>query len=222
MARILVTRPQPAAARTAEALAALGHEAVLAPLLKTGPVAWKLPASLPQALLISSAAAPRHVGPAAAPLKPVPALCVGAATTAAATAAGFNAENGGENLAAVLAEAGRRNIATLLHLAGENRTRAQPPKGVALSVVTVYRARLLPLLDPGPIDAVLLFSARSARHFTDQWARLGHRLEHGRTPALVALSPAVARAAGPGWPRLAVAARPDHASLLAALAGLGL
>ena len=41
--RLLVTRPEPDGERTAQALRARGHAVVLAPLLRTEPVAFALP-----------------------------------------------------------------------------------------------------------------------------------------------------------------------------------
>ncbi|WP_188945754.1 uroporphyrinogen-III synthase, partial [Polymorphobacter multimanifer] len=157
-------------------------------------------------------------GPAAAALHDLPALCVGEATAAAARRAGFaEAHALGGDVAALLDAAATRGFSRLLHLAGEDRTAVGMPAGIAITVRTVYRARLLPLADPGPLEAVLLYSPRSAAHFAVEWARLG------RVPDLLlaALSPAVLTAAGP-WARTVTAASPDEPSLLAALADAGL
>ncbi len=217
-ARVLVTRPEPAAFRTAAALDAAGFVPVLASLMDHEALDWTLPAGLPQAVMITSAAGARLAGPAAAPLHHLPALCVGEATAAAARRAGFaHATALGGDVAALLAAAAADGFLQLLHLAGEDRTPVEVPVGIAITVRTIYRARLLPLADPGPVAAVLLYSPRSAAHFAAEWTRLG------RAPDLLlaALSPAVLAAAGP-WPRTAVAATPDEPSLLAALADAGL
>jgi uroporphyrinogen-III synthase len=225
--RVLVTRPQPAAARTAERLMAMGLEPVLRPLMETQSLDWERPDALPEAVLLSSAAAARHAaegagagaGAGAAALMRLPARCVGAATEAAARAAGFSmAEQAGADLAEALATAAARGTGRMLHLAGEDRTMAAVPDGLELMVVTVYRAVLLPLVDPGEIEAVLLYSARSARHFASEWDRLGRQ----RSLLVAGLSRAVVTAAGPGWAETTVAATPDELALLAALAATGL
>jgi uroporphyrinogen-III synthase len=228
---VLVTRPQPAAARTAERLMAMGLEPVLRPLMETQSLDWERPDALPEAVLLSSAAAARHAAEGAgagagagavagaAALMRLPALCVGAATEAAARAAGFSmAEQAGADLAGALATAAARGTGRMLHLAGEDRTMAAVPDGLELMVVTVYRAVLLPLVDPGEIEAVLLYSARSARHFASEWDRLGRQ----RSLLVAGLSRAVVTAAGPGWAETTVAATPDEPALLAALAATGL
>jgi uroporphyrinogen-III synthase len=220
MARVLVTRPQPGAGATAAALVTLGHEPVLAPLMETVARGWTPPELLPDAVMLTSTAAVRLAGPQAEELKRLPALCVGERTAAAAQAAGWTrAEMAGADLVALMAEAGRRAPLRLLHLCGEDRASAAVPAGVIIERRIVYAARLEPLLDPGDVEAMLVFSPRSAAHLANEWDRLGR---HREAVALVAISPAAAEAAGAGWGRVAVAATPDEASLLAALAMLGL
>lgn len=220
MARVLVTRPQPGAGATAAALVRLGHEPVTAPLMEPVARGWTLPEVRPDAVMLTSAAAVRLAGPQAEGLKSLPALCVGEKTAAAARAAGWTrAEMAGADLVALMAEAGRRAPIRLLHLCGEDRTSAEVAAGVTIERRIVYAAQLKPLEDPGRLDAVLLFSPRSAAHLAREWDRLGRRREE---VALAAISPAAAAAAGLGWRRLTVAAAPDEASLLAALALLGL
>jgi uroporphyrinogen-III synthase len=59
---------------------------------------------------------------------------------------------------------------------------------------------------------VALHSAEAARHLAREVDRLG--LARGQI-ALAAMGQRVAAAAGPGWARVAVAASPDDAALLA-------
>ena len=225
MARVLVTRPQPAAAVTEAALVAAGHAPVLSPLMETVPCDWVAPQALPDAVMLTSAAAVRLAGAGADALKALPAHCVGEKTTSAARAAGWTrAEMAGLDLVALMATAasrvaGRAGLLRILHLCGEDRATADIPDGVLIERRVVYAARLLPLADPGPVQAVLLFSPRSAAHFASEWDRLG--LARNRL-SLAVISPAAARMAGAGWARVAVAAQPDEASLLAALTTLGL
>src|SRR5262249_27244867 len=90
--RLLVTRPQEDARRTASSLAARGHEARIAPLLKIetvagadlGPPPW-------QAVLMTSANAAQAIArhPELGQLRALPVLAVGRRTAEAARAVGF-------------------------------------------------------------------------------------------------------------------------------------
>lgn len=212
--RVLVTRPDPAGERTAALLRAVGHEPVPMPLSVIEACDWTLPADLPDAVMLTSARA-AAAGAAAAQLHRHPAFTVGLATAAAARAAGFvDVRPGAGNVQALVDAAAAAGITHLLHLAGEDRTPFVPPPGLAITVVPVYRARLLPLVPHPEVDRVLLFSARVAVHFAAECDRLGHPRQG---ISIAALSPAVAAAAGAGWRAMAVAAEPTEAALLAAI-----
>ena len=225
MARVLVTRPQPLADETAAALAAAGHEAIVAPLMETVAVDWTPPATQPDALLMTSPQAALLGGPGLATLADVPLYAVGDRTAAAARAAGLRVVHvGTQDGAAALAAAAAAGCCTLLQLAGEDRTVLPVPDGLTLDVATVYAARLvadLPdaardALAAGRVDWVLLFSTRSAVHFA------ARNDAHGFDRAAVsvaALSAKVLTAAGTGWCAAVAAVTPDTAALLAA-AGL--
>ena len=220
MARVLVTRPQPGAQATARALREHGHQPVVAPLMETLGCNWSPPETMADAIMLTSAAAVRHAGATADALKSLPALCVGGQTLRAARAWGWaRAELAGPDLATLLAEVARRVPIRLLHLCGADRTAAEVPEGVQIERRIVYAARLRPLPDPGDVDVVMLFSARSSAHFASEWARLGNARA---ALSIVAISDAAAAAAGAGWRQMSVAKAPDQPSLLAALAGLGL
>ncbi len=214
--RLLVVRPEPGAAATAAKLRALGHEPIVVPLLATEPLDWQPPASSPDAMIITSAAAVRHAGPAAAALQHVPLFCVGEATAAAARSAGWRDVAVGpgtlQGLLDQLAAAGPHN---LLHLAGEDRTAITLPAALTITTCTLYRARLLPLPMLVPVDGILLHSPRTARHVAAEWDRLGGRRDLVR---LFAISPLALAAAGSGWRAGHAAPSPDDAALLAMLA----
>ena len=95
---MLVTRPEPGAAETAAACAALGWDLVLAPalVLRATPPARLPPA---QALLLPSRAAARALEPATLPV-----LAVGDGTAAEARARGFADVRAADGDAASLAE----------------------------------------------------------------------------------------------------------------------
>ncbi len=217
--RVLVTRPRPGGDASAARLCAAGHVAIVAPLLATEALAWTPPDPLPPAVMLTSAAAARlfdaHTPPPPA-LQARPCFAVGAATAAAARAAGFaDVREGGGNAQALINGIAAAGFAELLHLAGEDRTDAALPAGLTITTRIVYAARLQPLARPEPFDVAWLFSARTAAHFAAECDRLG--LARADV-AIAAISPAAANAAGPGWRRIDIAASPDEAALLAMLA----
>jgi uroporphyrinogen-III synthase len=183
---------------------------------------WQPPATEPQALLLTSAAAARLAGPVPAAWRLLPLFAVGAATATAARAAGFgDVRDGGGTAQAALAAVAAAGFAAVLHLAGEDRTPVTLPAGLHVETRIVYRARLQALAgaaEAGAADQdwVLLYSARTARHFAAEWDRLGR---DRAVVALAVISAAVAAVAGPGWQQLAIAETPDESALFAA-AGL--
>jgi uroporphyrinogen-III synthase len=225
--RVLVTRPAEDAPRTAAALAARGHEAVLAPLFEVRALAGPFPAEA-DAVLAASANAVRCAD--AALLKPLltrPFLAVGAATADAAREAGCTRVIVGEGDAAALARLAAAELpagAHVLHLAGRPRrdeairalggrlriTAVETYETVAAAALPAEAARALAA---GGIDAVLHFSPRAAAVFADLAAAAG-LLEAARRAAHVFISAAAAeRRLPPGR----VAERPSLESMLDAL-----
>lgn len=220
---LLLTRPveeTDTSRRTAEAA---GFDVLVAPLLRVEPLQWTPPVRLPDSLLFTSARAPGFAAVHAPELRAIPAYAVGPRTAAAARASGFALERegvaDGNAILAAMAADGRRDI---LHLSGLDTAPLDIPPGAKLNRVPVYAARLLDQLPESVVDAMrnetifaaLLFSARTA-------ARFRHLLTvAGNAPAdmrIVALSEAVAFAAGEGWREVALAASPTlDAALVAA------
>jgi uroporphyrinogen-III synthase len=226
--RLLVTRPEPDNERTAAVLRAQGHEVVLAPLLHIeavadadlGPPPWS-------AILITSANGARALAshPRCGELLALPVLAVGRSSAEAARATGFadvvSADGDAEDLARLARERFAGSPQPLLYLAGEDRSGEIAVPGLTVHTVVVYRAAKASLfpaaartaLEQGRIDGVLHFSRRSVDSY----------LDCGRDIIGPALKPAhyclSARAAEPlrlaGAARIAVASRPDEASLLA-------
>lgn len=217
--RLLVTRAEPGATATAARIAATGADALVAPLLVIEPLVWTPPEGRFDALALTSANAARHAGPGLAAFAHLRCLAVGGATAAAARAAGLADVTSVDGDAQALFDAAA-GLSRVLHLTGRDRTAVVLQSGLTVVAVPVYRARLVSLadaavqaLEEGGIDAVLLASARTARHFAAECDRLG--LDRA-TIAIAAISPAVAAAAGPGWRAVAVAAAPNDTALLAA------
>src|ERR1700722_577186 len=179
--RLLVTRPEPDAERTAEALPARGHEGLVSPLLRIEPVPDAVIGPGPfAALLVTSA----NVAPAIAAharfaqLRSLPVFAVGDRSAEALRAAGFagvTSAHGGVDDLAALATSCIRPGGSLLYLAGADRSGdlagVLSGRGFAVSTVVIYRAAPVTALSPiaaaaiEVIDGVLHFSRRSAEMY---------------------------------------------------------
>lgn len=217
MIPLIVIRPQPGADTTAAAAGALGLAPRVFPLFAIAPVAWEPPApGEVDALLIGSANAVRHAGPALALFHGKPVYAVGQATAAAARAAGLTiAALGSGGLEPVLAQITEHT--RVLRLAGRERVALHPPQGVLLTERIVYASN--PLALPSELAellrkpaVVLLHSAAAAEHFARECDRLA--LDRAKL-ALVTIGPRVTAACGTGWAEIAAATAPDDAALLA-------
>ena len=222
MIPLLVLRPEPGAAATISRAAALGLATVAAPLFTVAPVAWEPPdPAAHDALMLTSANALRHGGEALARYHGLPAYAVGAATGAAAAAAGFTDVRIGEgDAAALLARMAAEGIRRPLHLAGREH-RAVAGGGLTLTRRIVYAADPVAGLPAAAHDAIpggavaLVHSPRAAALF----ARLVEAPMRARV-ALAAISAAAAAEAGEGWREIGIAPQPDDAALLAVAARL--
>lgn len=214
-------RPQPGAAATAKAAAALGLDPLVHPIFAVRPVAWEpVPRDTVDAVLLGSANAVRHGGEALALLQGVPAYCVGQTTAEAAEAAGFAvARTGSGGLQSVLdaLDPAHRRV---LRLAGAARVPLTAPAGVTMTTRVVYASVPLPMSDAlrralAQACVVLLHSGEAARHFASLCEQVG---VDRSCIALAVIGPRVAPLCGPGWHALEIAAPPSDAALLA-LAG---
>jgi len=184
--RLLVTRPRPAAERTAEKLQALGHQVTILPLMEAQHLPGAVRAALdrsPDGIAVTSAEAVRvlaALGPAVKSHLAAPLFAVGKATALAASGIGFtNIRVGGgtgEALAETVAAERRAGAGKLLYLAGAPRAdgfeRALSERGIDHVTVECYRMApvsygrqaLFDLVRPGAFDGVLLYSRETARH----------------------------------------------------------
>lgn len=231
--RLLVTRPEPDAQRTAEALRDRGHTVLVAPLMRIEAVADARIGDGPwAAILITSANAAHAI---AAPerrraLRGVPVFAVGERSAQAMRDAGFadvvSADGGVGDLADLIAARMTRG-ACLLYLAGEQRSgdlaaKLRARKDFAVHTVIVYRAVAVAVLPASAaealasgIEGVVHFSRRSAETYVSA-ARGADMLLSALKPAQFCLSAQIAEplaAAGAGDIR--VAARPAEAELIA-------
>jgi uroporphyrinogen-III synthase len=228
--RLLVTRPEPDAGREAEALAARGHEAVLAPLLKIE-FARDVPLDFAgvQALIVTSrnALRARRELPDA---RKLPLFAVGEATARAARDIGFaNVTTGpgtAEELAELIAATLEPKHGPLVHLAGETlafdlKSRLEA-KGFTLCQPVLYRARpaeqfpaqALSLLKSGKVDGAILLSPLTARTFALLIDKHGV-VTQGRRLVCYCLSQAVAEVLSVLGFEVRVAARPREEEVLA-------
>lgn len=240
---VVVTRPEPAAERTAAAIRALGCAVLSAPLSRIAPgdpapVDWSALAGI----VLTSANGAVALADTAAP-RTLPVYAVGDATAGAAAGAGFSrivsAKGDAGDLLAVLRSSGLAAGSRLLHARGDvvSRDLAGPLGDLGLDLVSWVAYRAVPVAclpadlaaaltaadtGKGGLVRVLFFSPRAARTF----ARLAPDLsgiEAERRPEALCLSAAVASAArgptgaGVAWRSVRVAARPDEPSLLALL-----
>ncbi len=225
--RVLVTRPRFDAARTAEKLAARGHEALIDPVIEIEPLPFDAAASGISALVFTSANAVR-VAAAQAMLKQVPVIAVGERTAEAAGESGFaiagvaagDVKTLGELIAAKLS-AGQK----VLHLAGEDRAGDLPGflsrNGITVETRIVYRAGASENLKPetvralkeGRIGAVLHYSERSAANFVRLVEKAGLS-EFARKARHYCISPAAASPLASLGAQATAASTPSEAALL--------
>lgn len=228
---MLVTRPEPGAAETAQRLTTLGWEPVLAPALTLAPRPFALAGA--QALLLTSRAAARAVPPAGLP-PGLPVLAVGEATAAEARRHGWRdvtaAAGDAAALAALAAERLEPRGGPLLLAVGTgyglDLARALRERGFRVwrrVAYTAAPASVLPgtaqaALRTGQVVAALFFSPRSAQSTLSMLRTAGLAATTSGIAAF-AISPRVAAAlradiASLAWRTVHVADRPDQDLLL--------
>jgi uroporphyrinogen-III synthase len=226
--RVLVTRPEPGAARTAARLRALGHDAVVLPLSQTNPLPVDLDAVKFDAVAVTSANALRHAPHALiARLAALPCHAVGKRTAETARAAGFRTVTEGPGDAAGLARLVATELAgrKLAYLCGRMRfpgfedclSRADvtvcPIETYDTLAVVYSDEKVRTRLSGGPVDSVLLYSVKAAEAARGILARpaLAGLFENAR---ILALSERIGAAFGPA---AVMPPRPDEDELLALL-----
>lgn len=225
--RVVVTRPQADAERTAQALEARGHDVLLVPLMRVEPLAADLSGAW-AGVIVTSGNALAGIEGRPESLKALPLFAVGRRSAAAAQgfASVHSADGDVRDLVALIAREHRGG--TLLYLAGEERAADLVGElariGVRAEMRVVYRAVSAPFpsilvaaLEAGDVDAVLHYSRRSAENYL-QGAREAGTLEAALAVTHACLSPQVAeplRAVGVTDVR--IASRPDEVAILGLL-----
>jgi len=213
---VVTIRPEPGSAATVSAGLALGLTIEPWPLFEIRPLAWDAPpVDQVDALLIGSANAVRHAGPALAAFHKKPVHAVGEATARAARAVGLTVETVGPGVLQPLVDTLQPPL-RLLRLTGAEHVRVTPPSGITIETRVGYDSAPLPLpsgaatrLREGAL--VLLHSAVAARHLAAECDRLA--IARG-TVRLAALGSRIATAAGEGWGEVRSAVEPSEAALL--------
>ncbi len=238
--RILITRPKEDADTFAATLVARGIDVTVEPLLSIQPViAPQIDLDGVQAILFTSANGVRCFA-AASPRRDLKVFAVGDASATSAREFGFGSVESAAgdvgSLASLVADRVKASDGALLHaagssLAGDLKSQLETA-GYTVRRVSLYDAvpaselssSTLMNLRLGGIDAIALFSPRSARTFVQLWRQTersgaeqpgAKRMGLAQVTALC-LSAAVAReVADLDWRRVEIAAAPDSASLLA-------
>lgn len=226
--RILLTRPEPGAALTAERLRRLGHGVVRDPMLRIVETGAPLPEGPFDAVAFTSPNAARAV---AGRLAGLPAFAVGSRTAAEARAAGFadvmDCAGDAAALARTLAEMLKPG-ARILHPAGEDRAAdlaaLLAARGLSVIPHIVYRApeaealgmESRAALRDGTLDAALHFSPRTVRALLRCVSEAG-QMEPFRMLRHFCLSQAVAAPLAVAGMAITLAPQPHEEALLALL-----
>lgn len=234
--RLLVTRPDEDAGALIATLAALGHDAVAAPLLSIRALDdADIPQAAYRALLVTSANGVRVLGRHKERLLGLKVFAVGEASAEAVRAAGFaDVEAAGGDVVSLAALIVRRLTpegGPLLHIAGSvvagDLKGDLEARGFSVTRAVLYEAitssrlpeRAADELRAGRLDGVLLYSPRTARTFAQLVRDEGVEGSLSRVTAYC-LSQAVAEAlAGLPLAAIRVAAAPDQSSLLGLIEG---
>lgn len=183
--RVLVTRAKEDSERTAQRLAALGHEALIAPVLRIVPTGDLAPVGLYDAAIVTSAHAVEALSFHAR--KSIPVFAVGERTADVLRMAGFSSVTAAEGDAVSLSSMIRSTLqpCSLLHVTGRHR-KEEPTaslRAAGFSVLTweVYEAQAVESLPEeaveafrtGEIGAALHYSRRSAELFVRLAERVG-------------------------------------------------
>jgi len=232
MLRVLVTRPEPGASRTARRLQERGFQPVVLPLTETVALPADAGFVTGDAVAVTSANAVRHTAnEVIAALAALPCHAVGARTAEAARKMGFSSVIEGSGDAEALADAIAAALPgkAITYLCGRVRfpmfEQRLEAAGVRVRAVETYDTLPMPhsdetilaLLSGQSVDAVLLYSAKAAVAMQALSKRPALQEAFEKIQAF-ALSARIAAAFGDGAGKtIRIAARPDEEALLALL-----
>ncbi len=235
--RVLVTRPEPGAGRTAAKLREMGFEPIALPLSETKPlgIASDIVPAVAAAVVVTSANAIRHAPPALIDhVARLPCHAVGRRTAEAARAAGLAQVLEGPGDAIGLADdiSEKRDGEVLIYLCGRERfpgfeerlaarrVQVRPIETYETVAIDYSDDTVLARLNGKAIDAMLLYSAKAAEAARGLTARPALQPLLGRTEVYV-LSERIAKAFGPPpippENGIRIASAPNEEALLALL-----
>ena len=232
MPTILVTRPQKQANMLADLLRQMGYNCVISSLLTLAPTHTPMPSSPPPEAVMITSSNVFDFAPNLSSLTSLPCFCVGKRTAESARLAGFNnvyyTSSDGQVLAALISETLPAS-AHIMHIAARDIASAGQhallESGYNVTIWPVYQAdtanilttEAQALINNGAIDAVMLFSARTAETFGQLLRRNG--LEGcGQRMFCLGLSEAtLAPLAGLTWRGMAAALVPTEESMIECL-----
>lgn len=231
--RVLLTRPRDRSERLAKALEREGWRVFIWPVIEIEPLLREPPKlGDAAAVLFTSARGVEAAGAAAS--APPPAFCVGAATAAAARAAGYgdvrSADGDAAALAALVKARARPEAGPLVHVRGEHSAgdvaEALEAEGFDVRSVVAYRAaasdgpppEIVEALEAGVFDAAAFYSPRSGAIFAGLM-RPEWRAALAATTAVAISAAAAAALSGAGFGRIVVAAAPNGDAMRAAICG---
>ena len=230
--RVLVTRPLDDARETAAKLATLGHEAIVAPLFEVRfRDGSELSTENVQAVLITSANGIRSLA-GRTKRRDIPVLAVGTHSASLARGLGFTSvesTDGDANaLSALVAGKLSPKSGVLLHAGGAHTANDFVDLercGFSVRREFLYEAAsskiapaiLVDALRGGTPDAVLFFSPRGARVFSERVGAAGLNDKCKSIIAICISRPAAAALAANVFRQIRIAARPDQQSMLALL-----
>jgi uroporphyrinogen-III synthase len=223
--RILITRPEPGASRTAGRLRNAGYEPVVLPLTRIERLAFEIPEGPFDAVVLTSAQA--LAGVDVTPFASIPIVAVGDMTANAAREAGIariETASGSAESVANLARSTFRPHSRLLYLCGKVRRpeleSLLDQAGFFVTAVETYNAapidhgfgNLPAIVDGKPFDAVILMSAVTAELFGNYAAK-----PQFRDALLVCFSQRIAAVASLHGNRIAVTDEATEGSLMSLL-----
>src|SRR5688572_10102960 len=227
--RVLITRPEREAAALAQALAARGHQAVIAPLFRLQvlhpPADFAATLAACQAILITSANGVRALAEASEQ-RSKPIFAVGDTTAATAEGVGFTNVVSAAGDADALSELVRQRLdpaaGPLLHVSGADVAGEPAPAGFEVRRVVLYEAQeatTLPdsaraTLEARALDVATFFSPRASEVFV-RLVRDAKLAKTCRAITAVAISPAAAEPlAGLPFARSVAAESPTRQAVL--------
>lgn len=215
MLPLLITRPEPSAGQSLCRAFDLGLKAHSLPLFAAHAADWAVPdPESYDALLITSAQTIWLGGAGVLKLVSLPVYAVGAASAAAARAAGFHVKQVGDSDGkTLLVQMQAKGVRRILWLNGRDHTQLDGGK-IQLHTLPCYAVdRVVP---PTAWDALIAQPAVIMAHSTRAAEYIAELTISGRRHLiLLAISAKVAAAAGTGWGAVHVAEQPHDAAMLA-------